>query len=290
MSALGHSPWLRELAGVATTVAGIALGLGCLAAIRDFSRRRVAAALRLAGEELEALFVFVDPQRVARLSALLLLSLPVAVLVFDGSPWLMGFALGLWLATPRLLLHGLRARRRRRFEAQLPEAVVSLASLLRAGLALPQALAVLAEHQAAPLGQELSLVLRRHRLGLVLDAALGELPLRIRSRDADMFVAALRIARESGAGLADALQRLGDTLRRRRMIEDRIRALTAQGRVQGVIVSLLPVLLVIALLLIEPEATGRLFSTPLGWAALATIVALETAGWLLIRRIVNIDV
>lgn len=285
-------PWtgLRELAAVATAVAGVALALGFLAATRDFSRRRVAAAVRLAGEELEALFVFVDPQRVARASAFGLLSLPAAVLLFDGSPWVMLVALGCWLATPRLLLHGLRERRRRRFDAQLPEAVLSLAAQLRAGLALPQALGVLAAHQAAPLSQELSLVLRRHRLGLALDAALGELPLRIRSRDAEMFIAALRVARESGAGLADALQRLGDTLRRRRMIEDRIRALTAQGRVQGVVVSVLPVVLVIALLLIEPEATGRLFSTPAGWATVATVVVLETAGWLLIRRIVNIDV
>jgi tight adherence protein B len=283
-------PWLLDLAVFAASIAMVVLALGFLTATRYFSQRRVAAAMHLAGDELAALFVFVDPQRVARASAFLLLAAPVVVLTLGGPVWLLLVALGLWLATPALLLRWLRQRRCRRFEAQLPEAVMSLAAQLRAGLALGQALNVLAEHQAAPLGQELMLVLRRHRLGLALDAALAELPLRVRSRDAESFVAALRIARETGAGLADALQRLGDTLRRRRMIEDRIRALTAQGRTQGVVVSLLPAVLVLALLLLEPDATGRLFSTPAGWAALATVVALEIAGWLLIRRIVNIDV
>lgn len=282
--------WWGSLAMAATAVAMGALSLGFVTAAREFSRHRVAAAKRLAGDELAALFVFVDPQRVARVVAVLLLAVPLAVLILDGPLWSVALALVLWLAMPRLLLIWLRQRRRRRLEAQLPEAVISLAAQLRAGLSLGQALDVLARHQAAPLGQELTLVLRRHRLGLALDAALGELPGRVRSRDANTFVAALRIARETGGGLADALQRLGDTLRRRRMIEDRIAALTAQGRIQGVVVSLLPAVLVLALLVIEPEATGRLFSTPSGWAALLTVAALEVAGWLLIRRIVNIDV
>ncbi len=282
--------WLADLALAAAAVAMGALSLGFLTAASDFSRNRVTAAKRLAGDELAALFVFVDPHRVARVGALLLLAVPLAVVALDGPLWSMALALVVWLGIPRVLLVWLRQRRRRRFEAQLPEAVISLAAQLRAGLSIGQALDVLAQHQPAPLGQELTLVLRRHRLGLALDAALGELPGRVRSRDAEMFIAALRIARETGAGLAEALQRLGDTLRRRRMLEDRILALTAQGRIQGLVVSLLPAVLVLALLAIEPEATGRLFSTATGGAALATVAALEVAGWLLIRRIVNIDV
>ncbi len=282
--------WLPELAAVAAALAAVALAVGLWSASRAFSQRSAEAALRLARDELAALFVFVDPQRVARASAYLLLAAPLTVSALGGPVWMLAVALVLWIATPGLLLRLLRQRRRRRFEAQLPDAILSLAAQLRAGLALGQALQVLAEHQAAPLGQELTLTLRRHRLGLRLDAALAELPGRVRSADAETFVAALRIARETGGGLADALQRLGDTLRRRRMLEDRIRALTAQGRIQGLIVSLLPAVLVLALLVVEPQATGRLFSTPPGWATLATVLALQGAGWLLIRRIVNIDV
>lgn len=290
MMALQPAAWSADLALAAAAVAMGALSLAFLTATRDFSHNRVTAAKRLARDELAALFIFVDPQRVTRVGALVLLAVPLAVVALDGPLWSMALALVVWLAIPRVLLVWLRQRRRRRFEAQLPEAAIALAAQLRAGLSIAQALDVLAQHQPAPLGQELTLVLRRHRLGLALDAALGELPGRVRSRDAEMFIAALRIARETGAGLAEALERLGDTLRRRRMIEDRILALTAQGRIQGLVVSLLPAVLVLALLAIEPEATSRLFSTATGWAALATVAALEVAGWLLIRRIVNIDV
>lgn len=290
MSALSPVQWPSEVAAVAGAVGASAVALLFVSAIHEFSQSRVAAAKRLAAEELAALFVFVDPRRVAQVSAWLLLAAPATVLALGGPFWLLLATVGVWLSTPGLLLRWLRHRRRRRFEAQLPEAVLALSAQLRAGLSVGHALKVLADNQPPPLGQEIALSLRRHRLGVPLDVALAELSQRIRSQDAETFLAALRVAREMGAGLAEALERLGDTLRRRRMMEDRIRALTAQGRFQGVVVSLLPAALVLALLALEPEATGRLFSTPQGWAALGTVVALEVAGWLLIRRIVEIDV
>jgi tight adherence protein B len=103
-------------------------------------------------------------------------------------------------------------------------------------------------------------------------------------------VSALRVSRELGSGLAEALERLGDTLRRRHMIEDRLRALTAQGRIQGIVVSLLPIALLAVLAWLEPDATQQFFTTREGLAALGLILALEIVGWWLIRRIVNIDV
>ena len=79
-------------------------------------------------------------------------------------------------------------------------------------------------------------------------------------------------------------------LRRRLALEDRIRALTAQGRLQGVIMGALPILLGGVLMLMEPETMSLLFSEPAGWAVCALVVALEAVGFVLIRRIVNIEV
>jgi tight adherence protein B len=180
--------------------------------------------------------------------------------------------------------------RRRRFERQLPDAADALAAALRGGAGLSQAIALLAEHQRSPLRDELSLLQRQQRLGLPMDEALLQLAQRSGSRDVELFGATLRVARELGGGLADALQRLAAGLRRRRAIEDKIDALTSQGRTQGVIVSLLPMLLALALLAIEPDATRPLFTTPAGWATLGVVVALQIVGWMLIRRIVRIEV
>ena len=99
-----------------------------------------------------------------------------------------------------------------------------------------------------------------------------------------------QIARDLGGGLAEALERFSSMLRRRLALEDRIRALTAQGRLQGVIMGALPILLGGVLMLMEPETMSLLFSEPAGWAVCALVVALEAVGVVLIRRIVNIEV
>lgn len=276
--------------GVAAAAAAALASYGAWQAVRRYSIRRVAGLQRLAGSDLPQLFVFVDPARLARTMALSLLAATLAALWLGWPPALVVLLLCGWIAAPRLALRWLAGRRRQRLRRELPDGASALATQLRAGMALSQALATLGAERGSALGDELALALRQHRLGLPLDTVLADLARRARLADIDLFVAALRIARELGSGLADALDRLADTLRRRRVIEDRIRALTAQGRMQGIIVSLLPLLIVIALALIEPGATRALVATPTGWAVVSIVVALQGVGWLLIRRIVNIDV
>lgn len=255
-----------------------------------WSRHQANLARKLAEQDLAASFVFIDPERSARWSAWVLAGIPLVALWADAPALLVALALLLWMLAPRAIGRVLRRVRRRLLDAQLPTASDALAAQLRAGLGLGQALGVLAAHQPPPLAQELALLLRRHRLGLTLDAALEEWPRHSSSADLVLFVSALRVSRELGSGLAEALERLGDTLRRRHMIEDRIRTLTAQGRFQGVVVSVLPLVLLAVLSWLEPQATQQFFSTRQGLAALGAIIVLEVVGWWLIWRIVNIDV
>jgi tight adherence protein B len=271
-------------------IAAAACGWLAWQAGRQWSLRQAQLARALAHDDLAASFVFVDPERIARASAWLLAAIPLLALLSGLHLAFLALAFVAWMLAPRMIRATLQSVRRRSLESQLPAAADALASQLRAGLGLSQALAVLAAHQRPPLAQELALLLRRHRLGVTLDAALEEWPKRLGSTDLVLFVSALRVSRELGSGLADALERLGDTLRRRRMLEDRIRALTAQGRFQGVVVSLLPVALLAVLAWLEPEATRQFFTTDKGIAALGVIIVLELVGWWLIRRIVNIDV
>lgn len=275
--------WLSAL-----TAASAAVGFWRLVA--GFSQRHSGAVRHWAHEDLGDLFLFVDPSTAARISAIALLAVPLASLAAGAPAWLMVLMCVAWLWVPREISRRLRALRRRRLELQLPDAADALATALRGGAGLGQALAMLAEHQRAPLRDEMSVLLRQQRLGLPMDEALSQLAQRSASRDVELLTATLRVARELGGGLADALQRLAAGLRRRRAIEDKIDALTSQGRMQGVIVSLLPLLLAIALLVLEPEATRPLFTSTAGWATLAVVGALQLAGWVLIRRIVRIEV
>jgi tight adherence protein B len=100
----------------------------------------------------------------------------------------------------------------------------------------------------------------------------------------------LRVTHELGGNLGESLLRLAALLRSRQAVESRIRSLTAQGRLQGVIVGILPLLLLVVLCFMEPAAMSMLFTHPAGWAVLGLIAMLEVVGFLLIRRIVAIDV
>jgi tight adherence protein B len=108
--------------------------------------------------------------------------------------------------------------------------------------------------------------------------------------DLRLFTAAVRIAGDSGGNLAETLERLADTIRRKLTVEGKIQALTAQGRLQGWIMSLLPVAVAAALFAIEPEAMEPLVATWQGWIVCGVIAVLELAGMVFIRRIMDIDI
>ena len=244
----------------------------------------------LAERELADLFIFIDPRRLAMAgagSALLLL----LVLWSAGLPLLAALLPALaTVLCPRWLIYWLRARRNRRLLAQLPDALALLAGLLRSGHGLTQGLSQLASRQAAPLGQELQLLLRKHRLGLPLDQALAELHQRVPEPDIALLATAIRVSRELGGNLAETLQRLAEGVRSRLVLRGKIHALTSQGRLQGVIVGLMPMGLMAVLSIMDPGPMGLLFSTVPGWCALALILLLECVGFYLIRGIIRIDV
>jgi tight adherence protein B len=113
---------------------------------------------------------------------------------------------------------------------------------------------------------------------------------RAASRDFHLLVTTLGIARDLGSGLAEALERFASTVRRRIALEERIRALTAQGRMQGWIMGALPIILALVLSMMEPQTMKVLIEKPVGWVVCAVVLMLEFIGFLLIRRIVDIEV
>jgi tight adherence protein B len=198
-----------------------------------------------------------------------------------------GCALGF---LPRFVYARLRQRRLCRFEEQLPDALTMLSGALRAGLSLRSAIGQLVMEAPAPLGQEFTLLLREQRLGATLEQSLNGLARRVPTPTTVLTVSAMRIASETGGGLAEMLERTANTVRSRLQIEGKISALTSQGKLQAVIVGLLPVGLMFVLNEMEPGAMSVLWHTPMGWGALAVIAVLEGLGIFVIRRIVAIDV
>lgn len=243
-----------------------------------------------AGFKLRELFLFIDPMQLFLLNLATVVLLGGGVWLITGTPaWGALCALLLGLA-PRFVFRVLRRRRLERFEEQLPDALLVIGGGLRAGLSLMLVLQQLVREGRPPISQEFELLLREQRLGVAVDDALDNLARRVPLQPLSLVVSAMRIANETGGSLAEALERAALTIRNQHAMEAKIRALTAQGKLQAVVVGLLPIGLMLVLGRMEPQSMALMWSTPLGWATLATIGLLELFGVLLIRRVVAIDV
>lgn len=191
---------------------------------------------------------------------------------------------------PRLLLAWLRRRRAHAFRLQLSDLMMLAAGGMRAGLGLTQALGQTAAEMDAPARQEIELVLREQRLGASLDDALAGLERRMPLEETALLCAAIRISRASGGNLAETLESLADAMRRKVAIEGKIRALTAQGRLQGWAMGLLPLACAGLLWLVEPVAMRALVTTWYGLATCAVVAVMQLLGLHFMRRLMRIDV
>ncbi len=240
--------------------------------------------------QVQEFFLFID---VRRLFAANLAMMSLAAVMTWAVTRSMLLAVPVFFACalmPRLLYAWMRRRRLERFEYQLPDALMMLAGGMRAGVGLNSAITQVVNEAPNPVGQEFSLLLREQRLGVTLEQSLNNLARRMPTQTTALVVSAMRIAAETGGGLAETLERTATTIRSRLQMEGKIRALTAQGKLQAVVVGLLPVGLMLILNYMEPQAMALLWHSRAGWATLVVLALLEFMGIWVIRKIIAIDV
>jgi tight adherence protein B len=244
---------------------------------------------RNVGNRLSESFVFTDPRRLFVLQCVVMVVAALGISWWLDVIWLGLVASILIGFVPEMLLKRMRQKRRERFQAQFPDALMLIGSSLRAGASLGLALSEAATQFGAPLGEELGLVLRELKLGLRLDAALARLERRIPLEDVRMFCSAIKIAQDTGGNLAETLQTVAESARTRTALEGKLDALTAQGRMQAWIMTALPLAVLLGIQAVDPEGAALLLGTMSGWLVLITVMVLQLAGLLMIRRILAID-
>jgi tight adherence protein B len=240
--------------------------------------------------DLRELFLFTDPTRLYAINLALMLLTATAVWVMSHSLVFASIVALLLAFAPRMVFGWLRRRRMDAVEQQLPDALLMIAGATKAGLSLVSAVRQVSAELAPPLSQEFHLMQYQQRLGVSLDDALDNLARRVPVQSVSLMVSAMRIASETGGGLAETLEQTSTTLRAQHAMELKIRALTAQGKMQAWVVGLLPVFLLWVLTHMEPEAMSLLWTTRMGWGVLGAVVIMEFFGVWIIRRIVAIDV
>jgi tight adherence protein B len=243
-----------------------------------------------ASSSLADMFSFADPVKLFYINIAAVVIIPLLVLLLFGD-WKLAIAvMVLLLLIPNILYKTGRKRRFKKFERQLPDGLAMISGSMRAGASLNIALESLVKEQQPPLAQEFQLFLREQRIGVDFEDSLAHMEKRVPLPDLGMVISALRISREVGGNLAEVLEALADTLRRKHTMEGKIDSLTAQGKLQGIVMTGLPILLGVLLNFLEPEAMAKLWTTPIGWGVLGIIVVMEGLGYFMISKITSIDV
>jgi tight adherence protein B len=236
------------------------------------------------------MFLFVDPNMLFMMNIVAIAILPsLTWLVFRDIPSTSA-VLVIVILLPSMFYKSMRKKRLKRFEVQLPDGLTMVSGSMRAGASLNIALESLVKEMPAPLSQEFELFLKEQRLGVDFDDSMTKMEERIPLQDFAMLVTALRINREVGGNLAETMETLAQTLRLKASMEGKIDSLTAQGKLQGIVMTGLPVLLGVLLNIMEPEAMSKLWTTTIGWAILALIIVMLAMGYFMIRKITSIDV
>lgn len=252
------------------------------------NRDEVMRILRLMGNE-------VDQKRVTILILLMSFGLGALVFLVFWPNVMVGSIIGASVTIagwqlPILIVRFLYEKRCTQFVDQMVDGVTIMANGIKAGSNPQESMKRVVEIMGNPMRQEFSQVLYQMQVGDSFESALSDLGNRIPRPDVQMFVTAINILKETGGNLAETFQTIVMVIRERQKVEKKIEAMTAQGLMQGFIVTLIPFILMGVFLLVDPAFIKPMFSTTLGLVLLFAMLALQIIGGIVIKKLVTIKV
>ena len=240
-------------------------------------------------DKLEDSFIFLESKR-----TVLITTCPF---IFAGLGFVMlrnllgligGFLFGLIL--PGLLTKIAKKNRIKKFSSQLVDSIMILSSSLRAGLSLLQAIGVLCEEMPAPISQEFGLILKENRLGVNLSDSLKNLKNRVALEEVNLIVSSVLVARETGGELTKVFARLTETIRNNIKLKEKVTTLTLQGRLQGIIMSILPFGFALLINKQNPGHFAIMWESQTGRLLVGIAVVLQLLGMFFIKKISSFKV
>jgi tight adherence protein B len=256
------------------------------AALKDYEKRFVSAT----SSTLSGMFIFMDPHKLFVFNIVITILFLVIGLVFTRNLIYLVLFGAVGFSIPKLLIWRAKRKRFKAFAGQLVDSLTVLSNSLRAGLNIVQAIEVLESEQEPPISQEFGLVLREIKLGVPVADALKNLTKRIPNDDLLLMVASTNIVLGMGGNLREIFDSMADVIRERSKIEMKTKALTSQGKLQGLIVGLLPTALGVLMFIMDPPMMARMVTTTMGNFAIAGMFTMQIIGYLLIKRITTIEV
>jgi len=246
-------------------------------------------------EKLNMMFIEANPQQVLLLLFSLSFGLGSIVFLVFLPKLFPGIVFGSIVAVigwriPRPFVNWMYQRRVTLFVNQMVDALGLMSNGLKSGLSVVQSLGLVVQELPNPIQQEFSLILNENKLGVSLEDAFLNLSRRVPAEDVEMFVTSVNILKETGGNLAETFDTIVGTIRERTKVENKIKALTAQGIYQGMFVMAIPPILGAVFQVTDPTFMAPLFNTTIGWIIIFVIILLEIVGFFVIMKVVDIDV
>jgi tight adherence protein B len=194
-----------------------------------------------------------------------------------------------WKA-PKPIVDAMYRFRCQKIVFQMIDGLSLMSNGLKSGLSPVQALGLVAKEMPNPIQQEFNMILSQNSLGVTLEECFNNFAKRVHTDDVEMFVTSVNILTETGGNLAETFDTIVYTIRERIKIEKKISAMVAQGFYQGMIVMAVPPILGVVFYQSDPEFMAPMFNTTIGWIIMMVVAGLEVLGYLVIRKIIQIDV
>ena len=237
----------------------------------------------MVAKEMDKMFYDKSPKNIVMLYFILPLIFGTATQVFLQSIIAVIFGVFIGLAIPNLMLRIRYKRRIQKFSEQLVDSINMLSSCLKGGLSLLQGLEVLIEEMPAPMSQEIGLVVKENKMGIPLEESLTRLNKRMNIEELSLVVSALLVSRETGGDLTKVFSRLTITIRDNRKLKESIKTLTLQGRLQGIIMSFMPIAFVAWVVSVNKHHFDIMLNSDTGRMLLIAAVVLQICGMILIK-------
>lgn len=214
----------------------------------------------------------------------------IALMTQGIGAWPLALAAGAvgWFL-PSIVVRNKIKKRIKLLNEQLGDAITMMSNSLKAGYSFFQAVDMVSEEMSGPIAEEFSILKKEVNLGLNTEKALENMTGRVASEDLELVVTAVMIQRQVGGNLAEVLDNITATIRERVKIKGELKTITAQGKISGIVISILPFILCGLIYLINPAQMSLLFTRTLGQVMIGAAFLMEITGILLIRRVVRID-
>ena len=277
---------ILAISGFAVFLIAFALLIRFKTDLENFKEQK----LKLYKEQTSLAWINIKPGTILSMQLFFAMGAFIVFSIILGSTF-MGLLIGVagFFAPSLYLNHKVKARREQ-FDMQMIEAMDVLSGSIKSGQTIAQAFQALVKHMPKPISEEVGIMLTSQRLGEPLGVALKRMADRMQSKNLDLIISSILIAEKTGGNLVETFQTMAESVREIYQLENKIKTSSAQERMQGNVLSIIPFALMIALFFINKPMILPLFTTLPGNIILATVILFEMIGIFFIRKLVHQEV